>query len=376
MSTEQISTQQTDGVALIARQLDALFGPSAGASEEAARSIREVLERRPASLIAALNQGLRTKELWRRLGISMPTISLEMFERTTAGANRELIGAVLGSCVRDGWVREAAVQRLGQESSVLGLAALLVRLTDTVSSISTAAWKAASPLIAMTNIKAVAASISLVPKFADWERGARWPVREMIASLLSHGEATALWQAAKAREPDDRYAACLLLAEKYADSPRLGEVLQQALRDPNPQLRWWAAQRAANRKATAATVADSLVPILLADPSPSIRLIGLRRLARDVSRHDVALERFVCDPNANVRYFARRFLNRLGECVDSRRQALSVLREPSSSARALTGALGALSESGRPGDRSMIQAFCGSPIRRVAKEAHRTISLL
>ncbi len=376
MSTEQLSKKRTDEVSLIAHQLTALFGPSPAASEEAARSIRKVLARRPARLIAVLNQGLRTKGFWQRVGISMPTISLEMFEQTDQGADRELIGAVIGSCVRDGWVREAAVQRLGHGRSALGLAALLVRLTDTVSSISAAAWRAAAPLITLTNIDAVAASISLVPKFADWERGARWPVRETIASVLCHGEALALWRAAKAQEREDRYAACLLLAEKYTESPRLGEVLLLALRDTNPQLRWWAAKQVANRKVTMTTVADSLVPVLLADRSPSIRLIGLRRLARDVSRHKTMLDRFVCDPNANVRFFARRFLNRLGERVDSRRQALSVLREPSSSARAVTGALGALSESGRPDDRLTIEKFCTSPICRVAKEAHRTISLL
>ena len=373
---ESAPTQRADSVALIARSVEALFGASTESPPWAARSIRELLDPRPATLIAALNQALRSKGFWRRLGLPMPMISLEMFERATRTANVELIAAVVGSCTRDGRVRQAAVQTLAQRPSALGLSALLVRLTDPVSEISAAAWEAASPRINVANVSEVAASVSLIPKFATWERGGAWPVRERMAAVLCLGEAGALWRAAVAKAADDRFAACLLLAEKYADSPRLAQVLQHALDDSDPQTRWWAAKRASDRSATPAAVADGLVPVLLEDASPAIRLLGLRRLARDVSSYSVSLRRFVCDSNANVRFFARRFLNRLGEPVDTRGQALAILGEADATAGDVVGALGALSESGLAQDRSTVASFCESQVSRVAKEANRTLSLL
>jgi hypothetical protein len=110
------------------------------------------------------------------------------------------------------------------------------------------------------------------------------------------------------------------------------------------------------------------------DRSPFVRLAALRERARAASIERLTHAAF--DANAEVRFFARRFLARLGAAVDYRAQALAMLAAPHRDRQDVIGALATLSEFGRAEDLACIEAWTDDDRPSVAREARRTCARL
>ncbi|WP_437939417.1 hypothetical protein [Sorangium sp. So ce341] len=162
------------------------------------------------------------------------------------------------------------------------------------------------------------------------------------------------------------------LLDDATHSPTLTPRLALALEDTSPPVRRWA-----GRTALAVVPQHELEPLLrlLADNrSPSLRLLALREYRRraDADRIEAAC----LDGNANVRFYARRYLRKLHRRVDQRDHALAILASSAGQTAQLVGALAVLSEFGREQDRPLLETFVRDKRARVAAEAARTLRLL
>lgn len=148
--------------------------------------------------------------------------------------------------------------------------------------------------------------------------------------------------------------------------------LPRALQDSNPAVRSWAGH--AVLSSVPPDAFEPLLELLATNRSPSLRLLALREYRRRADAD--AIEAACLDGNANVRFYARRYLGKLRGHVDHRARALTVLQDPCADAAALIGALAALSESGRAEDRTLVAVFTTDPRVKVAAEAVRTLRFL
>jgi len=365
------TTSTTSRVIELAR---AIFGDSPLRSRAAAAQLEALLEAAPITTFATLDRSLRDRGAHRRAGLPMldlDTSTLEESRRATSDSIAPVAVAALG---RSGWARHAAVDALTGRTDRTSVALLITRLTDPVDEIATAAWRAFEPLLADSNAAVLAACLPLLEHTDSRARAGRFAARSrVVALLMSRAGLEALADAARSTDSAVRYSACRALAVKCAGTPAIERVLRWALGDSDPRTRRWAADVFANRAMTPAGIAERLVSLLAADPSPALRLAALRWRARagDVA----ALTQAAFDANANVRFFARRFLARCDAVIDYRSRALASLADSASTAE-LIGALAVLSESGRAADREAVSAFCDDARTRVAAEAARTLSML
>ena len=107
---------------------------------------------------------------------------------------------------------------------------------------------------------------------------------------------------------------------------------------------------------------------------PRLRLMALRVRRRD---GDVDALRQACfDGNANVRFYARRYLRVHEKSTDFRALAWAILDAPSRSIAETIGALSVLSEFGVAEDRARIDEWTTGVNAKIAAEARRTLELL
>ena len=294
-------------------------------------------------------------------------------------AEADLRGAGIGvvgllSMQRDGYVREAATRALRGRTEPLAFRLLLVRCNDVVGEVAAAAEEGLGPWLTPGRAPALVAALPLLEALRTTVRAAHSPslarVDVLLQSTSRHIDAALREAATSSADADTRRVAIASLAARDV------EILAVGLRDADPRVRLSSARIAAS-KGIPIDARRALLPALEANAAPAVRLLALRMRQQGGSEADAqAVADAVLDPNAAVRYYARRFVARLGRTVDTRGRALACLREPSASPRALVGALAALSDVGRSEDAPAIRRYADAPASRVRREARRTLALL
>lgn len=281
---------------------------------------------------------------------------------------------------RDGYTREAATHCLASHNDPLALRLLMLRCNDVVPQVSTAATQALARWLTPSHAPAWSHALPLVEAMHRTVRASRSGVVETVDELLCRPGATidtALSEAARTgHDPETRRLAIAKLVRRPVTAALVEDVLGRGLADAHPRVRLSSAQLVGTTDVPA-PVRAALLPRLEASASPNVRLLALRaRRKLDPSDAVRYLGAATLDANANVRHYARRYSARMEQVGASRDRALLCLTDPSNTANALVGALAALSDVGRAEDREHVRPFVAHAVRRVQKEAARTLAVL
>lgn len=272
----------------------------------------------------------------------------------------ERVGVLgVASCQRDGFQRQAALQRLDALPGRWALGFLCNRLNDPVPAIR----ELAQTCVRRRLEGAPAADLVACLPLLDGSAGLRRVQSVVWVRLLGQRDLDAALEAALVGgDPEVRMSA---LGWRLRHGPPVAAAtLRTLLRDPEPSVRAEALQCI-----LAAPERETLLPMLLEDPDPRARLAGLRLLSRAPDR----LREHVFDRAANNRFHVRTWLQQAGVVLNYRTLALEALAGES---KHLLGALGLLAETGLAEDRVQVAALLTHPTARVRREARRTLGFL
>lgn len=279
------------------------------------------------------------------------------------------------SMQRDGYLREHAVRLLSDCADRVALAALINRTADPVPQIATLATAATTRRIADVAPDDLVWALPLIDAMASTLRGAQSILTARVAARLRAKPRVfrrALTRAIKSPDLHLRLSAARSLHALPGTPEQQAQTLETALRDSSPIVRRWAADEAL--RSVEAPHLDPLLDTMTQFGGPRLRLMALRVRRR---QGDVEALRLACfDGNANVRFYARRYLRVYEKGTDFRALAWAILDGPSPSVAQKIGALSVLSEFGVAADRPRIEAWTTGVNAKVAAEARRTLELL
>jgi len=353
-----------------------LFSEHRGVAVAAAERIREALRDPPLTILATLDRVLRDSARHRQLRrdfVSLDARELGRVDRLSPDDRR--LALCLACSLRSGYTRADALRRLAMGFDPWVAGAAIVRLTDFVPAIAEDAWRILQAHMRPSKAAVFVRTLPLLDRLQSWTRATR--AVAAIHELLTRPSPLcerALWDGARSEEPGLRLPACRLLAERFGDDSKLGDVYALALADPSPVTRRWAAESIVATRGADRELRRRFLPQLCEDRWPPIRRIAVRLwdCEPEGTPHLVAA---AFDVNAGVRHLARVALASRKAAVDYRGRALAAL-EASSSKAALLSALATLSDFGRRSDRARVEALIDDPRARVAAQARRTAELL
>ena len=275
----------------------------------------------------------------------------------------------LASFHRNGFVREKAIVWLSYVGTGEDLPYLLIRANDWVEPVRRAAADAIRERLHLSCAPALVEALPLIFRLESTGRAAHDDLVRAVKAVLSDPAAEpAVREGLRSPHREVRHLCRKLL---LAQTPgRIMEHLQDALRDPDPLVRLWAARTAVEQPET-----GSLLFRMAQDRSGSVRGLALRTLAERVpAEAGELLERAVFDVSSSIRQETRRFLERERK-IDFAARYSQALQEPGTTAL-LAAALGGLTETGGPPDASRVLPFLAHPSARVRRAAVRSIGSL
>lgn len=308
----------------------------------------------------------------RRRPVPWPSIEMWSVLELDPTLPRDAVLLCAASLDRDGFLREVAVRALARSSISSARRFLWMRLDDVVPRIAESADEAllANPLA----LDALVAEVPLLDLLAMRARARRQPafVRAMARLASGDGDVRAALSRGLSSPDSDVRASC---ARRLAgsDDAVFIEALRVALADPSPRVYLWAAREASLRK-TAPAVAATVAPVMCAHDDPSVRLRGVRIVARGEDNPEALLSATI-DVDASVRFEARAAVVR-GGAFDYRAVAVEALSEEASDARRVLGALGAMYDVGERDDWTLVSRYLSHPMSRVQAEALRALTSL
>lgn len=267
------------------------------------------------------------------------------------------------SMVRDGYIRQAALERLLSSRTPRAHAFIALRLADPVHQIREVAGRALSP-------KLPGALLVEALVITERLRHSRYRWQPAIQALRDNIHPDALEDGSRSSQPAVREVCHKLLLERGVGGAlveRIGRILEE---ERTPDLRRHAASRASGE------VLEQLLPRFEVDRSPEIRRMAVRaRATRGELDDKDALLRMCFDRDSTTRHLARMGLAKLGGAVDLRARALRLLDDERSSTGDLIGALSVLADLGRRVDLEKVRAF-SERAGALGREAQRTIGIL
>lgn len=357
------------GVARIHQLLrDALAYPSDGA--EAA--LERHLCGRGARGFRALDRELRSRTAYTAVGIQPGTFAELVASRT------ERLPTAVWCCLtmqRDGHLRQRAIEELAKRTGRTPLAAVINRCADPVAQVGEAA-RAVLPLrLAAADLADIVWCLPLVDLVLATARGAAAGVLDALDLRLRQDRVEtdrAMRDGVSHEESEVRLSALQHFLRLGGEAEQIRGMFERGLADPSPRARLWAA-----RAAAALCDPETLAPLLhrmASDKSPGMRLVALRAYNKQRIQHRVEAACF--DHNANVRFYARRYVRKFDSELDYRQRALGCLMRDGAGTLEYVGALAVLSEFGRAADRPLVEGFRAHPRRVVRREAARTLALM
>jgi HEAT repeat protein len=292
---------------LIIRLLEGLRGPFA--TKSAAR-LREIVGELRMAERVRVDEVLR-RQLTSYYGWGVPNWlnSADDVRRLPLPAGTE--GAVLGliAAAPSGYVREAAVQRLALLGGGDEVAPLLIRAADWVAPVRSRALDALRARLVPAYAEHWVAALPLVLRLRGTGRGEAWPLVDEVMALLRQSESReAVWTGMHASRDRTVRRACfrILLG---AGLPALSRLVRLAQHNADEVVRLEAAR-------AAAPLGDGdlldLLPGMLADPYPRVRLVALGLAAERMGTSALpALRGMLLDRAPTTRGEARALIDRL-----------------------------------------------------------------
>ena len=319
--------------------------------------------RAAAALVSRLMLKVRPSD-WTRLyrefsGIGIRPGQVAVLARYPVGIAVELLG--VATLNHDGFVRQAALDRLARVDHPRAMPYVILRLADWVLEVRLAARNALSMLLAAGHGIAMLDCGYLM----DWlEKVERVDLTSLRGNLLEELRNTSHRQAVdhRMRSADVRGRLfCFRLLED--EIPGNGALIEAALSDPSPSVRRWVVPHIFSATQSAA---DRWIGRLLADKCVIVRVNALRRLDRTRWPHFQArIEDLLFDSSPTVREVARFLMKRHGiaDFAERCRQRIDANPQPQ------VGPIAGLGETGDARDADRVTAFAASPRPRIRAAA-------
>lgn len=171
----------------------------------------------------------------------------------------------------------------------------------------------------------------------------------------------------KSEHPILRHHACMMIVKDFSERRESLDHLRSFFVDPDPIVRKSAAKMIMRSRKP---IKEALLMNLARDASQDIRTIAMH-IAHSLNNIPVLVEG-AFDRRANVRFVAKEYLLQRGQQLPYRQMALQRLNK-SASKNIILGALGTLSEWGRPADIPFVETFLSDARNSIVKEAKRSI---
>jgi HEAT repeat protein len=343
------------------------------------RDLREAAARATGRLMASLSDAdhVRLDELMRsellcRSGTSTAWCDLkpaEVGSLSDLPSGNLMVG--LASMHHSGYVRVAALERLGRLTDGSEVPFLLLRLNDWVAGIRAEAQRRILSRTKPANAAHFLQHLRLVARLQDCGRGIHTQTIEAIDRLLTGPEAVVLLREGLGASELWRRRYCVRLVIRSKAGTRLA-ILKESLSDSDPVVRLWAA-----RSILAELPEQELrqvLPSVIGDPFMPVHCEALNLVAqRCPDQADARLRSALLDSHASVRALARYHLERRG-CTEFRAVYLEALRATSD--KTLRAAVAGLGETGKAADAQLAVPFLKGHSIRVRKAAVRAIAAL
>jgi HEAT repeat protein len=328
----------------------------------AAQTLDQLLRTCPAEQLAILDPALRHIYPFARLRTS--DLEKSTFTYPT------ILG--LASCNANGYIREAAVQRLADlHTDGAELPFLILRLNDWVPQVSDPARHAIRQRFTPTFAPAFVRCLPLIFALQGKQRNNQQGIFISTLRFLQREESRpAMQDALQSANPRVRRLALRVLAETPGGGPL--DLLQQQLETPDPALRLAAAR--AVRKLLHGDSLRALLLNLTADKVAVIRREALTALAEQFPEAaEPVLRAALLDPHVSIRDAARFHLVLCGQRDFSEFYRAAVQRH---TAKPLEAALAGLGETGAPTDTALIQPFASHERIALRRTAVRALARL
>ena len=321
-------------------------GPSAFGPME---NLGNVAERVPASALSAIDTVLREsfaeyqRDGWPDLGL----LEIANF----MGIPQAWGVMAVAASHRNGYVREAAVRGLAASSDGRVVPYLLLRLNDWVEQVHVATRAALEVLLQPAVAPDVISALPIVWSLTRQRRADHGEIVSRVLAFLRSPECAPAVRAGCGAPDRDVRRACFEL-ELTGGQRQAADVLSEALADPEPAVRLWAARQVA--QAFPAIWAELLARRALADRSVQVRRVALVALAPTLSDDQATtlLEAALLDTNTSARWQARALVLQRGpfDLAAFYRRVLSAASQPAM----VRGALLGLGESGTADDVALL----------------------
>lgn len=270
---------------------------------------------------------------------------------------------------RQGYVREAAVNRLAQITDGSELPFLLLRLNDWVTNVRDAAYAAIRSRLTPNYAPRFIGNLALVSGLEQATRSDHKQLVQTIYQLLQTAECRAML--IESLRSEDRWIkrASFKLAWN-SNEPDLPEILRMALDEKDTVVRMWAAKRVGS--AFTGAVLDYFREVMKRNKFMPIRREALRILARQDSPELLAeLQTALLDTHASMRGEARYHLRQLNK-ID----LAAFYRDHLSAGEDLYSVISGLGETGARSDDHLIAPYTSHHSGKIRAAAIRALAKL
>ena len=338
----------------------------------AAKAIHKLLLATPLTDLPWLDENLRPHsaypgdhlEEWRKLS-PLQLHSLQSFGDTSTSL------FALVTFHRNGYVRQAAIEKLSLVTTGAELPFLILRLNDWVTNVRDAAYQAVRSRLRAEYCQRFVENFPLLARLEHAERADHKQILDEISQLLLSNDCRAvLLQSFQSGDHLIRRRSFKLALN--LESPDLDHVVNLALAQNDTVIRLWAAQRVSS--AFAGATLERFLDAIRRDRSMQVRREALRTAVRlSLPGFVEELRAGLLDSHASMREESRYYLQKI--------QPLDIAayyREHLSTAEAhiLPAAISGLGETGRGEDAGLIVSYTSHAMGHVRRAAIKALAML
>lgn len=277
------------------------------------------------------------------------------------------------ACHPSGFVREHALDVLGEENLAAAVPWAIIRANDWVANIRRAARKVLYKALQSDELESVAAAAPLLERLSLWGRDKHAELESALASALltEQGQEVVREQLAS---PDAKVRRALARMSRQVDDASFAVLAEILVRDIDPGVRGVVAR---NLKRLGAK-ARSYEELLYGDRVATFNLLALEsELSRDPDAAAARWPELVFHRSSTIRYLARHRLAELGNIEDSRLYFAKLYRaEALSESKRSIASLGGLAEVGEKSDVGILAPLLANPRSKLVRAALKCIKKL
>lgn len=269
----------------------------------------------------------------------------------------------------NGYVRQAAVERLANYRGALSMAFLLLRINDWVRPVRAFARLSIFGRLHEARqgdrgrFDELLENLALAQRIERWSRDDHGPVRDAIRATLAKYPVDDLLERAHETKIGARQLRIFRLMFEHHPEARF-KIIQHGLNSRNGAVRFWTAREAV--RSLSLEELNSFINAMQNDPLAIVRYEAVFALATKLRPNDNAiLIPFLVDTSPDVRFLSAYYLDK--NKFDVRGYYLRLVAEVTDST--LAAVIAAIGSRGKPGDETQIIRYCEHPSPEVRAAA-------